>query len=114
MILVNYPPDVMLKAIDPYKGLPSKCKFLPAPSELRDECDSWYSPILKEDEYAARERSQIAERIPDYRPRSAAHRRYEYRECLEIYGPRFRPVGPFEQGSKWVQRSTQVMGEGIA
>ena len=100
VILAEYPPDVMLKAIDPLKGLPSTCKFLPSPAEMKAECESWYAPIRDAYERAERERAQIAETdslmIPDYRVKTQVL--VSYRTFMEMTGGRGRPIGFFEKG----------------
>ncbi len=64
-ILALYPPDVVQKVTDPRIGLPSKLKWLPQPSEVKDECEFWMMPRrIHEREQATRERV-LAERKRD-------------------------------------------------
>lgn len=94
-VFERYPPWVMSAVLvaKPWKN-PA---FLPSSAEVKHACEAEYRVASYAKEWEAKASHQTAMQIPDYRPTSAANKRYSYAE-FECEFPGQRPIGRFERG----------------
>jgi hypothetical protein len=96
----GYPLDVLMAAIDPAIGLPSKLKWPPQPAEIKQFCDAIMAPRWREAERRRRTSEQIEARAELRKDRP--HKSYE-QLCEE-----FAQVGIFI-GCKHDMRAKEVV-----
>jgi hypothetical protein len=113
-IFLRYPLDIVEHCCDPFTGLPSKQNTTPTPYDVRCFCEEQMRPRRYIDEYNARSKVQLRERMEREREmRASAQPRpadpapgpdgkhppgtilSNYAEAVKIYG---RPIGVFEEG----------------
>ena len=61
-ILAEYPDEIIVRVTDPRVGLPSRLKWPPQPSEIKEACESLWGPFRYKAEWNKRTAAQIAER----------------------------------------------------
>jgi hypothetical protein len=63
-IMMHYPIEIVEEVVDPFRGLPSRLKFMPTPYDVRQALDAAmpFSGLTEWEIYDARTRAQLAER----------------------------------------------------
>ena len=92
-VLSRYPSEVIRDATEPATGLPSRLKWLPSISEIREECEILAARITRGEEL-----------------RKGLIDQFAARERLEI--PVQRSSGAASGSSKWNANQTGNQGEG--
>lgn len=83
-VFAEYSPDIVAIVIDPVRGLPRKCKFLPSLAEIRAECEDYCRPIRERAEWDRRAKAQLDERdLIESQYEQSTAKRYTYREFID-------------------------------
>ena len=85
-VLSDFPLDVIQQVVDPRSGLPSRIRWLPTVSEIRDACQEIYGVRQRAQEWEAGAAKQLAERAKLEAERAA---RATSDELRAKHGPTF-------------------------
>jgi hypothetical protein len=85
--LAHFPEHVITQVTHPVLGLPSRCKWLPSVSEVREACDAIMEPIIEKRRHQERVENQFEERRTFYEER--ARPRPTLEQLKEKYGENF-------------------------
>lgn len=61
-VLSDYPLEIIRAVVDPRKGLPSRCKWLPTVAEIKEACEAEHAPIVRRVEQQHQVRRQLEDR----------------------------------------------------
>lgn len=116
-VLSEYPAEVVRKVVDPRRGLPARCKWLPSIAEIKEALEAEMAPIRRQREWEAseaRRRAQLEQteewnRTRFLPPSAPRQRQYTYAEALEM--GHARPIGRFEDEKRTTREPEKRISE---